>query len=58
VNEGANRGMGLLIPDFRSSTWMSSDSMSVRRGSKAEGFGGRVVRLRTVLVQQLLNTGD
>jgi len=44
VNEGANRGMGLLIPDFRSSTWMSLDAMRMRQGSKAEGFGGQAIR--------------
>ncbi len=38
-------------------SWISSDVISVRRGSKAEGFAVRLLRLRTVLVQQLLDTG-
>jgi len=50
--------MGLPIHGFRLSTWTSSGAISVRRGSKAEGFGVRLLRLRTVLVQQLLDTGN
>ncbi len=32
-------------------------AFNLERGSKVEGFGGRVVRLPSVLVQQLLDTG-
>ncbi len=57
MNEGVNTGTGLLIPGFRSSTWMSLDATSERRENRIEGFGGRVLRLPTVLLQQLFDTG-
>ncbi len=37
----SSRGTNTLIHGFRSSTWMSSDAMRERQGSKEEGFGGK-----------------
>ena len=49
--------MGLPSPGVRSSTLRGSDASSEKLGNEIEGFGGRVVRLRTVLLQQILDTG-
>ena len=40
----SSRDAGSLIAASRSSTWMSLDAMSERRGSSEEGFGVRALR--------------
>ena len=44
MNEGASRALGSPTPDSHSNTWMSLDGISVRRGSKAEGYGQKHLR--------------